>query len=143
MSEELLSVNQIQMLISNYYNKERMDWDAFDQILMQLTMLAMSGQIKFIKELDGYDRILKDFKRRAERKEFPNIKYIIFAHFGALIAQDEELTDHLLRYGCDVLFPRLNWVDRVSVLDMADKLVLPYAEKIYLKVAIEILRDSY
>jgi len=60
-----------------------------------------------------------------------------------LIAQEDELTDNLLRYGCDVLFPRLNWVDRVAVLDMADKLVLPYAEKIYLKVAIEILRDSY
>jgi len=111
---------------------------------MQLTMLGMSGHdIKIIREIDGFDQIVADFKRRAERREFPTIKYIIFTHFSAMIAQENALTDFLLKYGCDVLFPRLNWVDRLSILELADKLEVTYADKIYLKIAIEILKDSY
>lgn len=111
------------MLIANYYRKASMDWDAFDLILMQLTMLGMSGHdIKLIRELEGFDKIVTDFKRRAERKEFPTMKYIIFTHFSAMIAQENALTDFLIKYGCDVLFPRLNWVDRLALLDLADKL---------------------
>ena len=64
-------------------------------------------------------------------------------HFSALVSQNVNTLESLIRYGCDTLFPRLNWVDRVAIMDLIGKLEVDYMDRVFLKIALEVLKDSY
>lgn len=44
------------------------------------------------------------FRKRAERKEFPALKFLIYVNSAAMIAQDLNLMHNLMRYGLDYLY---------------------------------------
>ena len=54
-----------------------MNWDEFDQILLQMTMLAMHDGTQ-LADIEGSEQVKAQFLRRAERKEFPTSKYIVY-----------------------------------------------------------------
>lgn len=81
--------------------------------------------------------------RRVARKEFPVVKYLVYLQFGALLGNDQELLDNLIRYGFDTLYPKLRWLEKVSSLEIACSLKPPYSQKLLDKVACDILLAEY
>ncbi len=51
-----------------------------------------------------HQQVLDTFVRRATRREFPVIKYIVYLQFSAVVAQDQELLDSLIRFGFDEIY---------------------------------------
>ena len=51
-----------------------------------------------------HKQVLDTFVRRATRREFPVIKYIVYLQFSAVVAQDQELLDSLIRFGFDEIY---------------------------------------
>ena len=64
--------------------------------------------------------------RRAQRREFPALKYIVYLNSSIIVAQDFKLMNDLLKYGLDVLYPKLQWTDKIQIIDMANKSEAPY-----------------
>ena len=59
--------------------------------------------------------------RRAERKEFPTSKYIVYLNATVVLGYRMDLLHDLMRYGLDNLYPKLNWIDKTSILEFATK----------------------
>lgn len=72
-----------------------------------------------ISQLDKLEEINTAFIRRAGRKEFPTIKYLVYLQYSALLGKDEELMDSLVRYGFDTVYSKLRWLDKVISLEIA------------------------
>lgn len=128
-----------------YYKKGQKDLDEFDNIILQLSMQVMqTGDINMVQEnAERFEEIREQFLRRVARKEFPVVKYIVYLQFGALLGGDQELLDNLIRYGFDILYPKLRWLEKVSSLEIASSLKPPYAQKLLDKVACDILLTEY
>ena len=54
-----------------------------------------------------------------------------------------DLLHDLMRYGLDNLYPKLNWMDKTSILEFATKSKAPYILKAYNKVVFDILQTPY
>jgi len=142
--EDMLEIEQIDELTRLYFKKNKMDWDAFDKILMQLTMRAMHDQsTKELTQLQHYQDVRKEFMRRASRHEFPAIKLMVYLNFGMVIVEDAQLLEQLCRYGLDTLYPKLNWLDKITLVDVVSKLGLPWMDKVFQKVAIDVMRAPH
>lgn len=50
-----------------------------------------------------------------------------------------DLLHDLMRYGLDNLYPKLKWVDKVQILEFANRSQAPYILKAFNKVVIDIL----
>lgn len=96
-----------------------------------------------LEELDGYEDIVDNFKRRASRKEFATVKFIVYLQFSLLVLKDPLLTDQLLRYGFDVLYPKLKWNDKAIGLEISTHIRASYKANLLDKIACEILRKDY
>ena len=81
--------------------------------------------------------------KRSSRKEFATVNYMIYVQFSLLVAKNPELADDLLRYGFDVLYEKLTWLDRSIALQIVTSLRVPYAEKILDKIACDFLYQDY
>lgn len=68
---------------------------------------------------------------------------MIYVQFSLLVAKNPELADDLLRYGFDVLYEKLTWLDRSIALQIVTSLRVPYAEKILDKIACDFLYQDY
>ena len=93
--------------------------------------------------LDKYEEVLLQFKRRAKRREFPAMRYIIYLNFSTVIALDGHIIDALLRYGSDTLYPKLRWTDKLQVLDVCNRGDAPYKYRVFNKIAIDIMLAHY
>lgn len=58
-------------------------------------------------ELERMDDIRAVFERRAARREFPAVKYLVYLQYAALMGTDSQLVDDLIRHGFDELYEKL------------------------------------
>lgn len=83
------------------------------------------------------------YQRRASRQEFPALRYIIYLNFAAVIQMNGETIDSLLRYGIDILYPKLQWPDKLQILDICNRANAPYKLIVFNKVAMDIMLADY
>lgn len=93
--------------------------------------------------MDKLEDINTAFTRRAGRKEFPTIKYLVYLQYSALLGKDDELTDSLVRYGFDTVYSKLRWLDKVVSLEIACSMNPDYIQKILDRVACDVLFSEY
>ena len=63
--------------------------------------------------------------------------------FCAAVAKDARLLDELLRYGCDRLYPRLMWQDKMAILALVVQHQPEYRQKYMDKFAIDFILTDY
>ena len=85
-----MDLNQLNERIRLYFKKGQKDFDEFDNILLQVSMrvMAVNSNTQIRNEIANFEEIFEVFTRRAQRKEFPTIKYIIYLQFSALLGND-------------------------------------------------------
>ena len=98
---------------------------------------------KLIGQVDRLEDAIEQFKKRARRREFPAIKYIVYVQFSALVSRDIRLLEELVRYGCDSLYPKLMWQDKIMIVEMMMQLKLDYKQKFFDKFAIDFILTDY
>lgn len=96
-----------------------------------------------VADIDRLEDIHEVFMRRASRKEFPTVKFIVYLQYAALLGRDAKLLDSLIRYGFDDLYDKLKWLDKIVALEIACSLKPDYVSKLLDKVACEILYAEY
>ncbi len=90
--------------------------------------VMQTGDLNVVQErAERFEEIREQYLRRVARKEFPVVKYLVYLQFGALLGNDQELLDTLIRYGFDTLYPKLRWLEKVSSLEIACSLNPPYS----------------
>ena len=144
MQVRVLSVDQVNEQANLYFKsveKGLPDWDKFDNLLLQLAMLAMNG-VKIESVIDRHKDILVHYQRRAKRREFASIKFIIYMQYATCVAKDMKMLEDLSRYGADTLYPRLMWQDKITILDIVAKMQPPYRQKYMDKFAIDFILAS-
>ena len=82
---------------------------------------------------------MKHFERRASRHEFPALKYIIYLNFACVITVNGKTIDSLLRYGTDEIYPRLQWPDKLQIIDTCNRGNMPYKQIVFNKVAMDLM----
>lgn len=105
-----------------YFKAGQRDFDEFDNILLQMVMQTMHDPGVDHKANPLHKQVLDTFVRRASRREFPVVKYIVYLQFSIVVAQDQELLDSLLRFGFDDIFEKLRWLDKLTSLEVASQL---------------------
>lgn len=115
-----------------------MNWDEFDEIVLQMTMLAMHEGTT-LSSIEGADKVKAQFIRRAERKEFPAVRYLVYLNACVVLGQKMDLLHDLMRYGLDTMYPKLTWIDKCSILEFANKSKAPYILKAFNKVVVDLL----
>ena len=55
--------------------------------------VMQTGDLGQTEEIEKIEEIKETFGRRAIRKEFPTVKYLVYLQFAAIVAQDTELLD--------------------------------------------------
>ena len=83
------------------------------------------------------------YHRRASRQEFASVSYIVYLNFATAIYHDGKLIDDLIRYGADVLYPKLLWPVKQALLEISNQGNVPYKQKIFNKVSIDIMLADY
>ena len=82
MQIKMLTVQEVNENVNLYFKqtaKQQPDWDEFDRILLQMSMLVMKNEeIKLADSIERLDEMITHFRRRARRREFPSIKYIVY-----------------------------------------------------------------
>ena len=56
---------------------------------------------------------------------------------------DQETVGSMIRYGNDGLWGRLQWMDRVYILDLANRMNLPFKARVFDNMAVSILLADY
>ena len=74
---------------------------------------------------------------------FPVVKYLAYLQYGILLSQDQEVLDSLVRYGFDEVYEKLQWLDKITALDVASQLEVAYLPKLLDKVACDFLHAEY
>ena len=93
--------------------------------------------------IDRYEDVMSTFERRATRQEFPALKYIIYLNFASVISLNGGIIDSLLRYGTDVLYPKLLWPDKFQILDLCNRANAPYKYVVFNKVKMDVMLSDY
>ena len=102
-----------------------------------------AGDLSVLESVDRLEEIKETFLRRANRKEFPTVKYLVYLQFAAVATQDQEVIDGLIRYGFDHLYAKLRPLDRISALEIAAGTQPSYLPKLMDKFACEFLLADY
>ena len=102
-----------------------------------------TGDLSVLEQVERFDDIKETFMRRANRKEFPTLKYLVYLQFAAVATQDQEVIDGLIRYGFDHLYSKLKPLDRISALEIAAGTQPSYLPKLMDKFACELLLADY
>jgi hypothetical protein len=97
------------------------------------------------EEIERLEEIQNLFVRRAQRREFPAVKYLIYLQYSALMSTDSDLIDSLVRYGYQELNPegKFTWTDKITALEVAVQLEAPYLDKILDILTSELLLSEY
>lgn len=106
-------------------------------------MSLVEGDVSALKELPHFSQMVSDFEHRANDRAFAAVRFSIYLHFALFFHQKPKLVMELIQYGADKLFPRLNWVDRIALMEACWKFDLPFADKVTLKVALQVILDPY
>ena len=122
---------------------ETINWDDFDQILQQVLQYSMEHQTTPDRWLDRYGDVMTHFKRRATRQEFPALRFLIYLNFATVIQVDGPTIDSLLRYGADTLYPKLQWPDKLQLLDTCNRCGVDYKQKVFNKIAMDVMLADY
>ena len=70
-----------------YFKKGEKDYDEFDNILLQVSMQVMqTGDLAQTELIEKIEDIKETFGRRAYRKEFATVKYLVYLQFAAVVA---------------------------------------------------------
>lgn len=93
--------------------------------------------------VDRHADVTTTFHRRATRQEFPALRYLIYLNFGTVIHLDGPTIDSLLRYGADSLYPKLQWTDKLQLLDTCNRAQVGYKMRVFNKIAIDIMLSDY
>jgi len=87
-----ISEQELNEKIKLYYKGDQQDWDTFDEILLQLTLYSMnqptSIQGHMEQKFPQIDKVMTEFKKRAERREFAAVKFMLFVNFSASTSTD-------------------------------------------------------
>ena len=83
------------------------------------------------------------FERRATRQEFASSKFLVYINFAIVVNQKEPIVTSLLRYGTDVLYAKFLWPDKLQLLDTVNRLDMPFKQKVFNKVGIDIMLADY
>lgn len=138
---------EINEIVNVYFKRiaknEPVNWDEFDQILQQCLQYSMEHQTPLNQFIDRHEDVLTHFKRRSERREFPALRFIIYLNFATVIQLDGPTIDTLLRYGADFLYPKLQWPDKLQLLDTCNRANVPYKQKVFNKIAIDVMLTDY
>lgn len=117
MDVHIKSAEEINEMVNVYFKmidkSKTPNWDIFDDILQQVLSFALQNTTPIDKFIDRYEDVMATYARRANRQEFPTIKYIVYLNFATVIQMDGETIDSLLRYGNDILYPKLQWPDKL------------------------------
>ena len=105
--------------------------------------VLQSGDLSLLEQVDRLEDIKETFLRRANRREFAVVKYLVYLQFSAMVAQDQEAVDGLLRYGFDHLYAKLRPLDKVSALEIAANTQPSYLPKLMDKFACDFLLADY
>jgi len=60
-----------------------------------------------------------------------------------IVARDFKLMNDLLIYGLDTLYPRLQWQDKIQIIDMASKSNAPYVQRAFNRIVVDVLVTPY
>ena len=93
--------------------------------------------------MKGFNEVKSQYLKRAERKEFPASKYIVYLNSSLIVAQDVKLLHTLTQYGLDSLYEKLAWHDKAQILDIANRTEAPYVKKAFNRVIIDLLLTPY
>ena len=96
-------------------------------------------EVRVENVIERHKDILVHFQRRAQRREFSSIKFIIYLQYASVVAKDMKLLEDLSRYGADTLFPKLMWQDKITILDYVAKVQPPYKQRYMDKFAIDFI----
>lgn len=143
MNEEAQDIETINENIKLYFKKGKRDYDEFDNILLQMTMYALQGNGISEEQVGKLPEILDLFNKRATRGEFPASKFIVYLKFAFTVAQDKNVLEALVKHGFDVIYDKLQWLDKTEALHVAFMLNVPYLKKLLDKVAIDFLQSEY
>lgn len=122
---------------------ENVNWDDFDEIIQQVLQYSMQHDSPLPNFLEKHQELLTHFERRASRHEFPALKFIIYLNFACVISLNPKTIDGLLRYGSDVLYPRLQWPDKLQIIDICNRGDLAYKQIVFNKVSIDLMLSDY
>lgn len=93
--------------------------------------------------IDKHEEVRQHFERRANRQEFPSLKFLIYLNFACVVQMDAQVIDGLLRYGTDVIYPKLQWPDKLQILDTVNRANMPYRNKVFDKISMDIMIADY
>jgi hypothetical protein len=117
---EMITMPQVEEKIRLHFKHGGRDIDMFDEILQQLLMIQMYGELS-VDEVNHYDGIMDTFMRRAKKREFPAVRFTVYLNSAAVLAKDFDLVLALCMYGHEVIYEKLEWPDKVNLLDIATK----------------------
>ena len=124
-----LEINEMANVYFKLLDKnEGVNWDDFDLILQQILSFSMMNQLPIDNFVERHADVLTHFKRRATRHEYPVLRFIIYLNFAAVIQQDGNVIDKLLRYGSDQIYNSLQWQDKLQLLDIANRANVSYKQ---------------
>ena len=143
MGERTKAAQEINEMVNVYFKRvdknEEVSWDDFDDIVQQALQFAMENQTPLSNFIQKHEEVVKHFERRASRHEFPALKYIIYLNFACVITVNGKTIDSLLRYGTDEIYPRLQWPDKLQIIDTCNRANMPYKQIVFNKVAMDLM----
>ena len=143
MNERTRSSEEINEMANVYFKmldkNETVNWDVFDLILQQTLQYAMENQVEVKSFIDRWEDIFTHFERRANRQEYPAVRFLVYLNFACVIQLNGETVDLLLRTGSDILYNKLHWPDKLQLLDMCNRANAPYKQNVFNKIAIDIM----
>ena len=117
MNTRTKTAEEINEMVRVYFKQvdqgEQANWDDFDDIVQQINQYVMEHQCEMPQFVEQAFKVEDHFTRRAERFEFPTLRYIHYLLFACNVQGQETTIIGLLRHGCDVLYPLLQWPDKL------------------------------
>ena len=141
------TAEEINEMIRVYFKQidqgEQGNWDDFDDIVQQVNQYVMEHQCELQEFAERAFDVMDHFTRRAERFEFPTLRYIHYLLFACNVQGQETTIVGLLRHGCDVLYPLLQWPDKLQILDTVNRGNMSFKQIVFNKIAMDIMLADY
>ena len=115
--EPILEVEEINKMVNDFFEiiENGGEWgDQFDNIIFQITNKYSTIYPEEVV-IDKCDDVMAMFQMRASQQEFSSFHYNAYLRFAIHIQRQEETIDDLLRYGIDILYPKLFWTNKLYI----------------------------
>ena len=103
----------------------------------------MENQLGVGQFIDRHEDVFTHFERRANRQEYPSIRYLVYLNFGCVLQMNGNTVDILMRTGADTIYHKLHWPDKTQLLDLVNRANAPYKQNVFNKIAIDIMLADY